>query len=219
MSRSEAHDHDDKRRKLLDQAARWFAEQGYDRASMAGLAKACGVSKGLIYHYFSSKDEILAAVIAEHLQALLDGLEAIETLHPLAWLQTASQTILQLYEGADHQHQLQLQAMQLLPEEQQAVLRELQRRMVEAVTWRIARLPGAPQGDEAALRALAMSLFAMLNWLYLWHRPDRDMARGDYAHLATSLIADALAHKRCPDIVWVPEYSLSDLQKAIEKKL
>ncbi len=204
MSRSEATDHYDKRRKLLEQAARWFAKQGYDRASMSGLAGACGVSKGLLYHYFSSKDDILAAVIADHLQTLLDGLEAIEEWHPTTWLQKASETILRLYDGADHQHQLQLQAMHLLPEAQQATLRDIQRRMVEAVARRIAQLPGAPRADDQALRALTMSLFAMLNWFYLWHRPGRDMARRDYADLATRMIVDALAHKSCADIVQIP---------------
>lgn len=208
MSRSEAADHDDKRRKLLDQAARWFAEQGYDRASMSGLALACGVSKGLLYHYFSSKDEILAAIIFDHLQGLVDGLDALDEPAPEAWLLAASRTVLALYDGADHHHQLQLQAMHLLPDAQQAKLRELQRRMVETVAQRIADVPGAPN-DEQALRALTMSLFAMLNWFYLWHRPERDMARGDYANFASRLIIDALQHARGESGFTTPSRSLA----------
>ena len=44
MARTIAKDHDEKRAALLATAARFFAETGYDRASMNELAKACGAA-------------------------------------------------------------------------------------------------------------------------------------------------------------------------------
>lgn len=242
MSRSEAADHADKRRKLFNQAARWFAEQGYDRASMSGLAVACGVSKGLLYHYFSSKNEILAAIIDAHLSELLDALSAIDEDDPESWIYAATSATLRVYDGADDQHQLQLQALGLLPEDDQQKLRELQRRIVAAFSERIAVLQRqnashadeAMTQDESELRALTMSLFGMLNWFYLWHRPGRDMDRDDYAKLCARLLVHGLNATSQPDarrpdgeaeatasqtpkfqqgqmsdIVWVPVYDLS----------
>ena len=55
MARGLARDHDEKRAALRKGAAAYFAAHGFDRASMTGAAKSCGVSKALIYHYWSSK--------------------------------------------------------------------------------------------------------------------------------------------------------------------
>ncbi len=59
MARSRARDHDEKREAILHRAAIVFARDGYDRASMAGLAAEIGVSKALLYHYHASKEALL----------------------------------------------------------------------------------------------------------------------------------------------------------------
>jgi TetR/AcrR family transcriptional regulator len=50
MARPRAADHDDKRQAILAAAATLFAEHGYDGTAMAEVARACGVSKALLYH-------------------------------------------------------------------------------------------------------------------------------------------------------------------------
>jgi len=54
-------------RKILEAAFDVFAHQGYSSASMANIAKQAGVSKGLIYNYFASKEELVEAVIFHHI--------------------------------------------------------------------------------------------------------------------------------------------------------
>ncbi len=58
-----ARDHDEKRAALRKGAADYFAAHGYDRASMTGAAKHCGVSKALIYHYYASKEALLFDIL------------------------------------------------------------------------------------------------------------------------------------------------------------
>ncbi|MFC3998374.1 TetR/AcrR family transcriptional regulator [Nocardiopsis sediminis] len=48
--------------RLLAAATRLFAEQGFERTSVQELVDAAGVTKGAMYHYFSSKDDLLYAV-------------------------------------------------------------------------------------------------------------------------------------------------------------
>lgn len=50
------------RQKLILTALQAFAEKGYASASMSYIAKEAGVSKGLSYHYFASKEELLDAI-------------------------------------------------------------------------------------------------------------------------------------------------------------
>jgi AcrR family transcriptional regulator len=54
-----------KRRKILDSAIECFATTGYHAVSISELAAHAGVSKGLMYNYFSSKDELLKVILQE----------------------------------------------------------------------------------------------------------------------------------------------------------
>ncbi|MEU3186364.1 TetR family transcriptional regulator [Streptomyces sp. NPDC006923] len=51
------------REKILASARTEFAERGYDKASVRGIAKAAGVDPALVHHYFGTKDEVFAAAI------------------------------------------------------------------------------------------------------------------------------------------------------------
>lgn len=52
-----------KRRQILDGARRTFLANGFDAASMNGIARAAGVSKGTLYVYFKSKEELFEAIV------------------------------------------------------------------------------------------------------------------------------------------------------------
>lgn len=50
---------------LLEHALRCFAERGFDATTLDAIARRAGVTKGTIYHYFSSKDDLLAHCISD----------------------------------------------------------------------------------------------------------------------------------------------------------
>ena len=50
------------REKILVAALELFANKGYDATSIESIAKKAGISKGLIYNYFESKEKILRAI-------------------------------------------------------------------------------------------------------------------------------------------------------------
>lgn len=51
------------RERILEAARTQFAERGYDKTSVRGIAKAAGVDPALVHHYFGTKDEVFAAAI------------------------------------------------------------------------------------------------------------------------------------------------------------
>ena len=57
------HDGGAKRRQIMDGARTVFLAGGFDGASMNDVARAAGVSKGTLYAYFNSKDELFEAII------------------------------------------------------------------------------------------------------------------------------------------------------------
>jgi AcrR family transcriptional regulator len=58
------------RRNLIDCAARLAAEQGFSAVSVQAVASAAGVTKGGLFHHFSSKHVLLEAVLGDLLAKL-----------------------------------------------------------------------------------------------------------------------------------------------------
>ena len=52
---------------LLQAALTLFAKNGYHGVDLAEIAKEAGVSKGLAYHYFKSKEELLVTLAEQRL--------------------------------------------------------------------------------------------------------------------------------------------------------
>ncbi len=55
--------HEDRKEQLLDVATHLFAKYGLEGTTTKDIAKAAGVSPGLLYHYYASKEELLLSVV------------------------------------------------------------------------------------------------------------------------------------------------------------
>jgi AcrR family transcriptional regulator len=187
MARTRAADHDDKRRAILRAAARVFAREGYGIASMAQVAAEAGVSKANLYHYAGGKEALLFDLLDAHLRALRDRLADAEGRDPRDRLRAAVEALLTAYEGADAEHEVQLNAIGALPPDRQDALKEVQRDMVRDMRARVAAL--APGLGREALRDVTMSVFAMANWHTQWAGSADARARRRYAALVAALVA------------------------------
>jgi AcrR family transcriptional regulator len=67
--------HDEQRQLILEQAIALFVEQGYAGLGMRELAKALGMSKSALYHYFPSKEALFEAVVQAVVTADIAGFE------------------------------------------------------------------------------------------------------------------------------------------------
>src|SRR5258706_3664907 len=56
---------EDRREQILEAAIRVFAQKGFDRATNKDIANEAGITPGLIYHYFESKQALLHAIIEQ----------------------------------------------------------------------------------------------------------------------------------------------------------
>ena len=56
---------EERKHQILEAALSVFAQDSYNGASMAAVAKKAKVSKGLIYNYFKSKEEILVSLVVD----------------------------------------------------------------------------------------------------------------------------------------------------------
>jgi AcrR family transcriptional regulator len=68
----------EKRRLILDAAVRVFARKGYHTSRVGDIAEEAGIAHGLLYHYFSSKEQVLETVFRENWSELLAAFARIE---------------------------------------------------------------------------------------------------------------------------------------------
>lgn len=68
---------EEKRRQILDAAVRVFAHKGYHTSRVGDIAEEAGVAHGLLYHYFSSKDEVIETIFRENWGVLVERLRAV----------------------------------------------------------------------------------------------------------------------------------------------
>jgi AcrR family transcriptional regulator len=62
---------EDRKKKLIDAAFHVFAEETYHTASVSKIAKEAGVSKGLLYNYFDTKEDLLRAIMSNLMEEIL----------------------------------------------------------------------------------------------------------------------------------------------------
>jgi len=69
---------EERRRQILDAAVRVFARSGYHGSRVGDIAEEAGVAHGLLYHYFSSKEQVLQTVFRENWGELIERFRAVE---------------------------------------------------------------------------------------------------------------------------------------------
>jgi TetR/AcrR family transcriptional regulator, fatty acid metabolism regulator protein len=69
---------EEKRRLILSAAVRVFARRGYHTSRVGDIAEEAGIAHGLLYHYFSSKEEVLQTIFRENWHTLTGALEQVE---------------------------------------------------------------------------------------------------------------------------------------------
>ena len=68
----------ERRRQILNAAVRVFARQGFHTCRVSDIADEAGVAYGLVYHYFSSKEEILDTLFTERWGLMLEAIVAAD---------------------------------------------------------------------------------------------------------------------------------------------
>lgn len=66
-----------RKKEILDASISVFQEKGYDKTSISDIAAALGISQGLCYRYFKSKEEIFESAVDAYAQHIADKLIGI----------------------------------------------------------------------------------------------------------------------------------------------
>ncbi|MGD9812496.1 MAG: TetR/AcrR family transcriptional regulator [Sphingobium sp.] len=191
MARTQAADYEERREAIVEQAAELFASRGFLGASVADIAKACKTSKSLLYHYYPSKEDVLHAVMASHIDRLAEDVKAAETGGgtPRERLGRLLRLFMGHYVGAAARQKVLLNDIDNLPTDRRNAIVAKQRRIVDAVQSLLVAIDPALGKDKAAARARTMLLFGMINWTGNWYDASGPIKPDAIADMALEMVA------------------------------
>lgn len=192
MPRASAVDAAATARRILDVASSHFAEHGYAAASVDDIAGAAGVTRGAVYHHYTSKPLLFAAVASAQQETVADAvLAATSDSDPDSALRDGSHAFLDaITRGAA--------ARVLLVDGPTVLSWDDWRRFDAAGPAATLREGLAEAGVTPALQeALTAALSGAMNELALWlSERQADAAARAQAHDALDLLLDAVAPRK-----------------------
>jgi AcrR family transcriptional regulator len=165
--------YDEKLESILRAAAAIFAEKGYHQASIRDIARATRVSLSGLYYYFTSKEELLFLIQDHAFGTLLGNLERLleGEQQPLRRLRILMENHLRYFIANQAEMKVLSHEAEALAGDFRRRVNAKKRRLTEIALEILAEL--RPDGDVDP-RVATFAMFGMMNWLYNWHRPDRD---------------------------------------------
>lgn len=167
--------YDDKLALILRTAASIFAEKGYHDSSIRDISRATGVSLSGLYYYFSSKEELLYLIQDHCFTTLLENLDRV--LAPekdaLKRFHLTVENHLGFFVNNMKEMKVLSHELDSLRGEFRSAVNAKKRRYTEMVEGVLHGV--APSANSIDSRVAVFALFGMMNWIYNWYHPERDI--------------------------------------------
>lgn len=170
--------YDERLQQILKTSAKIFAEKGFHRTSIRDISRATRMSLAGLYYYFGTKEELLFLIQEHCFLTLLHRWE--KTADPKSDVRARIRIFVANHLGFFLHNMYEMKVMahedESLTGEFQEKILVLKRRYVKILMSLIEELQKQEGGKGLDLRAATFSLFGMMNWIYTWHHPKRDVA-------------------------------------------
>ena len=194
--------HDQKLEHILRTAARIFAEKSYHSTSMRDISRATGVSLAGLYHYCTSKEELLFLIqdqcfgrVLERLQERIKGVP-----EPLERLRIFIDNHLSFFAA-------NMAEMKVLSHEAESLNGDLHRQ-VSVKKERYAKVArrilseiqeSQPKSVRVDATVATYALFGMMNWIYNWYDTAGKLSVDQVVNNITRLFLNGfLSHEQSP---------------------
>jgi AcrR family transcriptional regulator len=182
---------------LLMKAASLIARKGFEATSMRDLAKAIDASLAGLYHYFSSKEDLLFQLQYRTFGSLLEQQQAVAA-EPGTPEERFARLItghLQFY--ARHRNELKACTFELesLTGKPYETVEAIRRRYYRLMTSVVADVIGGPSSNGKETRKsrhATLFIFGMLNWIFMWYEPSRHGTVEQIGQEMRELVLDGL---------------------------
>jgi AcrR family transcriptional regulator len=185
---------DARREQLLASGARLLAERPYDEVSIEEIARAAGVSKGLLYHYFPTKKDFLIAAIERGQEELAELTAPDPDLPPAEQLGASLDRFLDFVEEHEAAYSAIFRSRGGGDPEVQAALEGGRRQRMDALIESLASWEAAPASVERtpALETAVQGWFFFVEGSVLRWLERRDMGRNELRELLGLVLIGSL---------------------------
>ena len=169
--------YDEKLQRILKASAKIFAEKGFHRTSVRDIARATKMSLAGLYYYFTTKEELLYLIQERCFVTLLQRWERAATseMDARTRIRVFAENHLSFFCHNMHEMRVMAHEDESLTGEFQDKILVLKRRYVKVVMDLIGELQEQEGGKGVDLRVATFALFGMMNWIYTWYQPKRDL--------------------------------------------
>lgn len=162
-----------KKEKVLEVATRLFAVRGFDGTSVRKIADEAGLSVAGMFHYFSSKEEILFEIMSSFLD---EGLKRLKEIcsgsgGTVQRLEEVCRFFTEYFAG--HMDELTILSSEgkSLTREHREVFKQKQREYLEAVKRLLEELQAQGLLKDMDITVLSFLFFGMALWTSRWYNP------------------------------------------------
>jgi AcrR family transcriptional regulator len=162
------------REELITKAAEVFEKRGFAQTRIGDIAQALSLSRSSLYHYFRSKEEILAALVEEHTIDAAAGLERLVAPPELSAtdrlrIALANSIMKRLAGGARIRVLDQLETE--MPPDLKNIFNRARRQVLDLYTKLVEE--GIEKGEFRAIdaRTAALAVLGIANWTSWWYSP------------------------------------------------
>jgi len=162
---------------VLKTSAAVFAEKSFHSTSMRDISRATKMSLSGLYYYFRSKEELLFLIQDYCFSTVIDDCRKL-----LTGVDDPVQRLRLLIENHLNYFVHNMNEMKVLSHEANSIGGSLlkkvntkKRQYVDLVMSLLGEIAGEYRIDEVDIRVATFSLFGMMNWIYNWYNPRKDI--------------------------------------------
>ena len=168
---------DDKLQRILKASAKIFAEKGFHHTSVRDISRATKMSLAGLYYYFTTKEELLCLIQERCFVTLLRRWQRAATpaMDGRTRIRIFAENHLSFFWHNMHEMKVMAHEDESLTGEFQNKILVLKRRYVKVIMDLIGELQEQEGGKGIDPRVATFALFGMMNWIYTWYQPKRDL--------------------------------------------
>ena len=167
-----------RKQKIIDVAASLFCKKGYQSTSLDDVAKIIGISKAGIYHYVSSKDDLLSIIYLQAFEKIFQDTYEISAmdLAPDEKLRRVIRNHIKNIIVKDiSMFSVFFSEESQLPEKDFQKIREEKKRYTRIIEQIVEEGIAKGQFRDLDPKLQAYAILGMCNWIYKWYRSERTL--------------------------------------------
>jgi AcrR family transcriptional regulator len=165
----------DKRQEIYEKALDLFISEGYDQTPLSKIAKALGITKAGLYHYFSSKEELLFFIHEQNMKKdLIPIIEAAEKItEPKERISFIIKKYTESSMARDPSQKMLIHELGNLTPEHRLIIQKSWRRFFNIIRDTISELEISGKSKKINETFATFALIGMCRWTFNWYDPAR----------------------------------------------